>query len=123
MEKLKTFCSRHKLFCFYSILVIGVFLIAFLAPVIATHDPYASPLSEAFQKPGAEHLFGTDAMGRDVFSRVIYGTRTSVFSVLILVFVIFTAGTLLGMIAGYFGGKIDAVIITSISLTTASVFF
>ena len=110
MGKLKIFRMKHKQFCFYSVLVIAVFSVAVLAPVIATHDPYASPLAEAFQAPGGEHLFGTDAMGRDVFSRVIYGTRTSVFSVLILVAVIFTAGTFLGMIAGYFGGKIDAVI-------------
>lgn len=110
MNRIKEFCLKHKQFCFYSLLVAGIVFTAVFAPVIATHDPYKAPLTEAFQKPGSDHLFGTDAMGRDVFSRVIYGTRTSVFSVLILVAITFLTGTILGMAAGYFGGVTDMII-------------
>lgn len=60
--------------------------------------------------PGPEHLFGTDKMGRDIFTRVIYGAQVSLSATFILIAVIFIVGTFLGIIAGYFGGIVDAVI-------------
>ncbi len=73
-------------------------------------SPSAGDISASIQPPGGEHPFGTDKMGRDIFTRVIYGARTSLFSTFILVAVIFVLGTALGIISGYFGGALDAFI-------------
>ena len=65
---------------------------------------------DAVQPPSAGHWFGTDRMGRDLFSRVIFGARTSLAAALALVGIIVVVGTFLGIVAGYFGGVLDAVI-------------
>ena len=110
MKKLKELFKKNISFGVYTALVLVVLLIAILAPVLATHDPLNAPLQDALKPPGADHLFGTDALGRDIFSRVLYGIRTSVSGALILVAVILVLGGFLGLVAGYFGGKVDAVI-------------
>ena len=79
-------------------------------PQIATHDPGESILTEALKAPGNGHLFGTDKLGRDLFSRVIYGTRASLPATFALVGSIFLIGSVIGILAGYFGGWLDAVI-------------
>ena len=104
------FIKKYSQFSFLSFLVIIVLLIAVFAPAIATHNPTESRLADAYRAPDSQYLCGTDALGRDVFSRVIYGTRTSVLSVLALVTIIFVLGTALGLLAGYCKGKTDAVI-------------
>lgn len=108
-EKLKVF-QKNKMFTVYLLLAIGIGMIALLAPILATHDPEAAVLTEALKAPGADHFFGTDKLGRDLFSRVIYGTRVSVSAALILVACIFIVGSILGILAGYFGGWVDMVI-------------
>lgn len=97
-------------FYFFLALTIGLYLIAIFADYIVPYDPTAAVFTDAYQAPSSEHLFGTDKMGRDMFSRVIYGARTSLASTTALVFMIFTIGGTLGIIAGYVGGKTDAVI-------------
>lgn len=110
MAKIKAFIKKNPSFTVFFILALLLILIAVCAPLIATHDPYEAVLTDARQKPGAEHWLGTDQMGRDMFSRIIYGARTSLFSTLILVTLIMVVGTILGVLSGYFGGWIDAVI-------------
>ncbi len=110
MQKLKEFVKKNPSFTVFALLALAIVLVAILAPFIATHDPYEAVLADAVQAPSAEHWFGTDKMGRDLFSRVIYGARTSLSAALILVAIIVVVGTLLGIIAGYFGGIVDAVI-------------
>ena len=110
MEKLKNFVRKNPAFTVFFLLTLGVIAIAVFAPVLATHDPYEAVLADAVQPPGPEHWFGTDRMGRDLYSRVIYGARTSLAASLALVCIIMTAGTLLGILAGWFGGILDAVI-------------
>lgn len=102
--------TAKRRFYLYLAVVLGVILLALLAPFIATHDPYQATLTDAVLPPGGGHLFGTDRMGRDLFSRVIYGTRTSLFATIGLVACIFVIGGVLGMVSGYAGGKIDVVI-------------
>lgn len=97
-------------FYFFLALTLGLYVIAFLAPHIVPCDPTEAIFSNANQAPSSEHIFGTDKMGRDMFSRVIYGARTSLASTTILVFMILTIGGTLGIVAGYVGGKTDAVI-------------
>ena len=85
-------------------------LIAIAAPVIAPYDPTHAAMKDAFLEPGAQHLFGTDKLGRDCFSRVLYGARASLTGVLVLVASVFVVGTTMGVVSGYFGGKVDMVI-------------
>ena len=110
MHKVLDFIKKNKQFSFFLLLVILLALITIFAPVIAPQDPYASDLKNALQPPSSAHWFGTDKLGRDIFSRVIYASRSSLPATLILVVLIFAIGTLLGTLAGYFGGWIDAVI-------------
>lgn len=100
----------QKRFLIFSLMALAIVLVAVLAPLIATHDPREAILANATQPPGPEHWFGTDRMGRDLFSRVIYGTRTSILSTLILVAGILVVGGVLGVVAGFAGGVVEAVI-------------
>ena len=111
MEKKKNKFLSNKVFVIFGILAILICLVAVFAPQICGDvDPTAGNLAEAIMAPSAEHRFGTDKMGRDIFARVIYGARSSLAGTLILVAVILVVGTLLGIISGYFGGWVDAVI-------------
>ena len=109
--KKKNFFMRNKTFTVFGVLAILIILTAVFAPVVTGGvNPAEGDLSTAIQPPGPGHIFGTDKLGRDIFTRVIYGARVSLtasFSVVILIFVI---GTVLGILAGYFGGAVDAVI-------------
>lgn len=110
MQKVTQFIKKNKQFTLFLLLVIILVLIAVFAPVIAPQDPYVSNLKNALQAPSSEHWFGTDKLGRDIFSRVIYASRISLSSTLVLVAIIFAVGTILGTLAGYFGGWVDVVI-------------
>ena len=111
MEKKKNKFLSNKVFVIFGILAVLIILTAVFAPQICGDvDPTAGDLSQSIMPPSAEHRFGTDKMGRDIFARVIYGTRASLSSTLILVVVILVLGTFLGILAGYFGGWVDAVI-------------
>lgn len=107
--KLGYFASRNTLF----ILGVAIFAIivfsAIFAPVIAPYDPSEINFADKLVGPGWAHFFGTDDLGRDIFSRVIYGARTSLvigFTVLIVAMMI---GVPIGLVSGYFGGKIDTI--------------
>jgi peptide/nickel transport system permease protein len=91
-------------------------LVAILAPYVAPYDPIEQNLAERLQKPSMKHLFGTDELGRDVFSRVIYGTRISLTVGIISVGIGITIGTILGLIAGYFGGIADTAIMRFVDI-------
>jgi peptide/nickel transport system permease protein/nickel transport system permease protein len=110
MKKLTAFAAQNKSFTLFSFLASLVLLAAVFAPLIATHSPYQAVLSDALRPPTLQHWFGTDALGRDMYSRVIFGARTSVSSTLALVAVVFVVGTSLGIVSGYYGGAADTVI-------------
>lgn len=112
MSNLKTlrFFNKHKQFTLFLILAFVILGIAIFAPWIATKDPYLAVMSDSLMPPGGEYILGTDKLGRDVFSRIIYGTRTSLTMTLCVVLVIFIVGTTLGILAGFFGGVIDEII-------------
>lgn len=102
--------KENKSFRIATVLVILLLAIAVLAPVISPYNPLEAVMRDANMAPSAAHLFGTDKLGRDVLSRILYGASYSLSSVIILVAIIFTVGTFLGLIAGYFGGLVDTVI-------------
>ena len=98
------------------LLFFGVIPVAILAPFISPHDPYSQKADLALKKPNPMNLFGTDMYGRDILSRIIFGTRVSLMvglgSVLVGVFL----GTILGLVAGYFGGRIDDILVRVIDI-------
>lgn len=110
MER-KRFIQKYPVFVIFAILAALLVLAAIFAPVLSGGvDPTAGNLADSIMPPSAAHPFGTDKMGRDIFARVLYGARTSLSSTFILVGVIFVIGSFLGILAGYFGGMVDAVI-------------
>ena len=110
MGKIKEFIRKNKQFTLFAILALGLIAVAILAPVLTKYDPYQANLGGALQAPSAEHWFGTDKLGRDLFTRIIYGSRVSLAASLTVVAIIFVGGSLLGVIAGYFGKAVDTVI-------------
>ena len=110
MKKVLRTFKENKQFTLFFILGLVVIGIAIFAPHLSPYDPLTAVMTESLQEPSSAHPFGTDKLGRDLLSRVIFGTRTSLIMTLCLVAVIFVIGTFLGVIAGYFGGVVDAVI-------------
>lgn len=101
------------------IILITIFLISLLAPYIAPNDPYTVDLSKTLMKPSKEFLFGTDSLGRCVFSRVLYGANRTIFSAIVVVLITFIFGTSVGIISGYMGGKIDLIIMRTVDVFLA----
>ncbi len=110
MENLIKGFKENRSFRISTLLVAGLILLIILAPLIAPYNPLEAVMKDANQAPSAAHLFGTDKLGRDVLSRILYGGMYSLSSVLILVTMIFIVGTTLGILSGYFGGIVDIVI-------------
>lgn len=109
MEVIK-FLKKHTQFTIFLILALIIIGVAIFAPWIAPYDPYETIMQNSLQAPDAINICGTDKLGRDVLSRIIYGTRTSLTMVICLLVVTFVIGTALGVIAGYFGKVVDEVI-------------
>lgn len=102
---------RHRLAVVGLIFIVLLTLITFpLAPVVAPIPPERTDLRAVRQPPSAEHRLGTDLIGRDVLSRVVYGGRVSLAVGLFAVLIFMTIGTTLGGLAGYYGGRTDAII-------------
>lgn len=93
------------------LLITLVFLVLTVAaPLVAPYDPYDQDLSSALSPPSAEHWFGADQYGRDTFSRVLYGTRTALLAVVVADGLALVLGCGMGLVAGFFGGRIDDVV-------------
>lgn len=92
-----------------SLVVLLLVAVAACAPLIAPFDPQAQDLAATLQAPGAGHWFGTDEYGRDVFSRVVWGARTTLYIVLLVTAVVGPVGLAVGTVSGYFGGMVDTV--------------
>jgi peptide/nickel transport system permease protein len=114
--------KRYPLFSL-GILVFVLVFPAIFAPWVAPHDPFLGTLSNRLTPPvwqdggTMEHLLGTDKLGRDILSRIIYGARVSLTVSLIAIFVGGVIGTVLGLISGYFGGRTDAVIMRLVDIS------
>ncbi len=108
-------------FCGF-LVVLGLVIVAAFAPLIATHDPYAQDLAIALKPISAQHWFGTDEFGRDVFSRLVYGSRTTLYISILVTVVVAPIGFIIGATAGYLGGWVDVVLmrVTDIFLSFPS---
>jgi len=106
---LRVFLARKVVVVALVILMIMV-LVAVFAPLLAPHDPYQQKLTHSLQQPSSEHPLGTDLLGRDVLSRIIYGTRISLMVGIVVVFIAGAVGMTIGLLSGYFGGVLDALL-------------
>ena len=100
---------RHKGAVIGSLLVLAFLGVALTAPWLAPHDPLAQNLAQRLEAPSAQHVFGTDDFGRDVFSRVIWGSRVSLRLGLVSVAIALVFGGMIGLLAGYYGGWCDLI--------------
>ncbi|HHY61690.1 MAG: ABC transporter permease [Bacillota bacterium] len=102
---------RHKLGVLGLVMLVAFVAIAIFAPVVAPCDPYEMDLANPFLPPGSPgHILGTDNFGRDMLSRLIYGSRISLLIGIVVVSISSVLGSLLGMVAGYYGGWVDALV-------------
>jgi peptide/nickel transport system permease protein len=110
-------------------LVIGVtmtliwIVVAVFAPVLTQYDPIKIDLLHTLQPPGAEHWLGSDATGRDLFTRLLYGARADLAMAFFGVVGPIILGTLIGLISGYFGGRLDAVLMRILEVTISFPYF
>jgi peptide/nickel transport system permease protein len=100
----------NRLALFGLVFVALLVVVALFAPAIATHSPMSDNLSAIFRPPSAAHWFGTDANGRDIFSRTVYGARISLTVGIVVVAVSALVGTTIGALAGYYGGWVDRIV-------------
>jgi peptide/nickel transport system permease protein len=89
------------------LVVLALMLVALLAPLIATHDPLSQDLAQALRAPSSAHWFGTDEYGRDVFSRLVHGSRISLYIIALVTVIVGPVGLAVGAVSGYFGGWVD----------------
>ena len=101
------------------VVVAVVLLVALAAPLLAPHDPTAQDVLHRLQSPSAEHPLGTDHLGRDELSRIIYGARTSVLAALGIGMAILLAGVLVGLVSGLAGGFVDGLIMRIVDVVLA----
>jgi len=107
-----------------AIAILGGWLcLALAAPLAAPYDPDAIDIMNMLSPPGAEHWFGTDQVGRDVFSRVLFASRVDLFLCVIGVLPPLLIGTTIGLVSGYFGGVVDSLFMRVYDLTVAFPFF
>lgn len=109
VQKVKKNSIKTRLI-FFLILAAILLLVTIFADKIVPYDPYAQNLTKSMLPPSSEHWMGTDRYGRDMFSRVVVGAQTSIFSTLALVGVISIFGTVVGTLCGYYGGAMDSVV-------------
>lgn len=102
--------ARNRLALVGLVVIIGFLAVAIFAPLIAPYKPDASNFSLAFHPPSAQHWMGTDDLGRDVLSRMIYGTRSSLISAVAIVLVGVGIGVPVGLASGYYGGILDDIV-------------
>jgi peptide/nickel transport system permease protein len=108
-RKVRALLCQRKLVPLAGGIILLFVVLAILAPYIAPYHPYAQNLRRAFERPSSEHWLGLDWIGRDVLSRLIYGTRPSFQIAILAVGIATVSGTGLGLLAGYFGGWLDTI--------------
>jgi ABC-type dipeptide/oligopeptide/nickel transport system permease subunit len=108
-QGLRTFAGRSPLSAFWGCIAAAILVVAITAPVIVPYPPLKSDFRHMTKPPAAPHYFGTDQIGRDTLSRVIYGSRASLTVAIAAVLFGTTLGALWGLTSGYFGGRFDLV--------------
>ncbi|HUL06996.1 MAG TPA: ABC transporter permease [Candidatus Acidoferrum sp.] len=102
------FARRNVLFVVGAAVFLAVVLAAIFAPLIAPYDPTAIDFADKLNAPGLQHLMGTNELGQDIFSQVLYGARTSLLVGVVVISLAIAIGVPIGLVAGYFGGHLDS---------------
>jgi peptide/nickel transport system permease protein len=111
--------ARNRLAVFGLVILLGLVVVALFGERLAPHSPTRTNIPDRLQGPSAMHLFGTDDLGRDVFSRVLVAARVSLQVGFIAVGISLTAGVLIGLVAGFYGKLIDAVLMRLMDMVFA----
>jgi peptide/nickel transport system permease protein len=111
----KHFFSRNSSKYAFALVLMLLFL-SFVAPLFLKYSPDAIDVDKILLPPSLEHLFGTDALGRDVFTRVVYGGRISLLVGFVAEGIAIIIGVILGSVSGYFGGKVDSIIMRMVDV-------
>lgn len=101
---------RNPLAVLGALIVLSLVVLALFAPFFATHSPYAAVLADRLKPPSAEFWLGTDELGRDIWSRIVYGARITLMIVLLVAAIAAPLGLVIGAVAGYLGGWTDRVL-------------
>jgi peptide/nickel transport system permease protein len=101
---------RNRLAVLGLAIIAALVILALFAPQIAPYDPIATDLTNRLQPPSTSHLLGTDEVGRDIFSRIVWGSRLTLYIIGLVAIIAAPVGILVGTVAGYFGGVIDIVL-------------
>jgi len=111
--------SRNRLSVIGAVTVLLLITISLLAPFIAPYDPTAIDVRHTLSPPGKTHLLGTDELGRDLLSRIIWGSRVSLKVGFVAVGIAIVIGIVIGAIAGFYGGKVDAILMRFVDIMLA----
>ena len=111
--------SLHPLGLAGLVIIVLLIVVATAAPLLTSYDPIVQDMAGRLAPPSAEHWLGTDNFGRDVFARVIYGARTTLYIIMLVTIIVAPLGLLIGTFSGYFGGIVDEILmrITDIFLS------
>jgi peptide/nickel transport system permease protein len=101
---------RNRLMVLGTAIILGLVVVTAVAPLLATHNPDEQILHDRLLAPSATHLFGTDSLGRDIYSRVVFGARVTLTIALLVAAISTPLGMLMGIVAGYLGGVVDEVL-------------
>ncbi|MGF6232656.1 peptide/nickel transport system permease protein [Inquilinus ginsengisoli] len=101
------------------VILLVIAVMAIFAPLIATHDIYAQDLTTRLQPPSAAHFLGTDELGRDVFSRIVFGARITLYIAVLTALIVAPIGLLIGTTSGYLGGWVDIVLMRVVDIFLA----
>ena len=110
LQQFVSFLKTKRLGTFGLVVATMMVIAAVFAPVIANHDPYATTVEHIYESPNTDYFFGGDNLGRDVFSRIIYGARISLVVGIVSSFIGCTIGMMVGVFSVHFGGKTDLII-------------
>ena len=105
-----TLWRRNRLMVVGTGIIMFLLLVAAFAPLLATHDPYEQILADRLQPPSTQHYFGTDSLGRDIYSRVVFGCRVTRRIAILVAAISAPLGLVIGVLAGYFGKAIDEIL-------------
>ena len=109
LKNIIVFLLKSPTSAFGLLILLLLVISAIFAPWLATHDPYAQNLANTLQPPGNGHVFGTDELGRDIYSRLLWGARITLTIITLVSIIVGPVGLLVGTASGYLGGKFDTV--------------
>jgi len=101
---------RNRLMVVGTGIIVFLLLVAAFAPLLASHDPYDQILSDRLQPPSRQHYFGTDSLGRDIYSRIVFGSRVTLSIAVLVAAISAPLGLVIGVLAGYFGKALDEIL-------------